>query len=684
MPVIPQAAMRSSARDSGAQATFFLMNVRNLTFKGGWARYNPPNFSKATAMSPQKLLSILLLAALPALGLAQDMTFTGDDPTRETVRNIAQRAILNNPEVNAKWYAFKASVDETDVARGGFFPRVDLIAGAGREYLKQPLFSGSKTTQEGYYDRNGWLISLNQMLFDGFATRNEVKRLNKAQLVRYYELLDAIENVTLEAMRAYLDVLRYRFLVDLAEDNYVQHRATFEQLVRRTQSGVGRRVDLEQAASRLALAEVNLTTETANLHDVTARYQRLINEAPPRVLFPPALVGRALPGSQKAALEKMFIKNPALLAAQENIEAAEFDIAVRRAAYLPRLDFRARADNSENTLGIIGDRVNNVAELVVTYNLFNGGSDRARERQYMERRNIAIELRDKSCRDTRQTLSIAFNDVQRLRDQVSFLNTQVGLVEKTRDAYRDQFNVGQRTLLDLLDTENELLSAKRAAINADSDLTLAYARVYAGMGILAEGLRLKRPDMEAPDPEDLSSVPASTSCQPEPIKAPGIDREALNARALALLETNRTAFTPQAASVLAPQPATAAAAGAAAPSGPQGEISDQIKLWAGMIARKDFAAYEKFYAPGFAPDGGLSRAGWAERQKERFAQAGGVPLGVQNIRVRLEGLDRATAEFTQDYNDEMRREATRKTLDFVKVGSVWQINRETSAPAVKK
>ncbi len=667
-----------------AQATLLLMNAKNLTFRQVVPRYNSPTFQEATAMSPIKLFSTLLLAALPALVLAQDVTFTGDDPARDTVRNIAQRAVLNNPEVNAKWHAFKASVDETDVARGGYFPRVDLIAGSGREYLKQPVFSGSKATQEGYYDRNGWLISLNQMLFDGFATRNEVKRLNKAQLVRYYELLDAIENVTLEAMRVYLDVLRYRFLVDLAEDNYVQHRATFEQLVRRTQSGVGRRVDLEQAASRLALAEVNLTTETANLHDVTARYQRLINEAPPRVIFPPALIGRGMPVTQKAALEKMFTKNPALLAAQENIEAAEFDIAVRRAAYLPRLDFRARADNSENTLGIIGDRVNNVAELVVTYNLFNGGSDRARERQYMERRNIAIELRDKSCRDTRQTLAIAYNDVQRLRDQVSFLNTQVGLVEKTRDAYRDQFNVGQRTLLDLLDTENELLSAKRAAINADSDLTVAYARVYAGIGMLAEGLRLSRPDMEAPDPEDLSSVPASTSCQPEPIKSPGIDREALNARALALLETNRTAFTPQASPVLTAPAGTAAPAGAAAAGGPQGEIYEQIKLWAAMIARKDFAAYEKFYAPDFVPDGGLSRAEWAARQKERFAQAGNVPVGAQNVKVRLEGLDRASAEFSQDYNDELRREATRKTMNFVKVGNVWQINRETSAPAVKK
>ena len=84
------------------------------------------------------------------------------------------------------------------------------------------------------------------MIFDGFATRNEVRRLSKAKLVRYYELLDSSENVALEAARAYLDVLRYRFLNNLAEDNYVQHKATYEQLLRRTQSGVGRRVDLEQ------------------------------------------------------------------------------------------------------------------------------------------------------------------------------------------------------------------------------------------------------------------------------------------------------------------------------------------------------------------------------------------------------------------------------------------------------
>ena len=627
-------------------------------------------------MKTKKILCTLMLAAFPAFGLAADVAAPSAEQQFATLREIAQKAVLNNPEVVAKWHNFKAAVDEVDVASGAYLPKVDLVTGAGREYLKQPLFSGSKVTQEGYYNRNGWLVSLNQMLFDGFATRNEVKRLGKAQLVRYYELLDASEAIALEAARAYLDVIRYRFLVNLAEDNYVSHRATFEQLLRRTQSGVGRRVDLEQAASRLALAEVNLTTETANLHDVTARYQRIVNSQPPQVIFSPALIGRSLPVSQTAALEKLFKNNPALLAAQENIEAADYDIAVRRAAYLPRLDFRARTDNVENYLGVIGDRTNNIAEVVLTYNLFNGGSDRARERQYMERKHVAVDLRDKACRDTRQTLSIAYNDVNRLREQVSFVNIQVGLVEKTRDAYRDQFNVGQRTLLDLLDTENELLSARRSAVNADMDLSLAYLRTYAGMGTLLEFLDLKRLDAEAPG--QLSTIDAAESCAAVPVGVAPINRDALNARALALLEANRVSLAlPQSPSVALPQ-APSGAAPVATDS--MREVVRQVKIWAAISARKNFAAYEALYAPTFKPEGGVSRDEWANAVKARFAQNPGISVDLQSIKVRPNGLDRATAEFVQDYDDNLRHEPTRKVLELVKAGNGWLIVRESSAP----
>lgn len=204
------------------------------------------------------------------------------------------------------------------------------------------------------------------------------------------------------------------------------------------------------------------------------------------------------------------------------------------------------------------------------------------------------------------------------------------------------------------------------------------------MGVLSDVLGLKRPDLEAPDPQDLSTVAASESCIAEPVKATAIDREALNARALTLLESNRTAFAPSAPSVVMAPAAPIPQTGLDSASGPQAEVANQVKVWAALVARKDFAGYEKFYAPDFTPDGGLSGADWATRQKGRFAQAGNVPVGVQNLKVRLNGLDRATVEFTQDYNDDLHRETTRKMLDFVKVGTGWLISRENSAPVVKK
>ena len=100
---------------------------------------------------------------------------------------------------------------------------------------------------------------------------NQVDRLGHARLVRYFEFIDASEQVAQESVRAYADVQRARRLVKLAEDNYVQHRHVTEQSQSRVRAGVGRGVDLEQAAARLALAESNLSTETSNLHDEIGR-----------------------------------------------------------------------------------------------------------------------------------------------------------------------------------------------------------------------------------------------------------------------------------------------------------------------------------------------------------------------------------------------------------------------------
>jgi len=602
-------------------------------------------------MRMKKKSFLLLLSALPVLVQAQS-----SPPA--TLKEVAQRAVLNSPEVTSKWHAYRAADEEIGVARGGYFPRVDLTAGSGRESLKQPPVSSRND-----YTRSGVLLSLNQMIFDGFATRNEVRRLDKAKLVRYYELLDASETVALEASRAALDVLRYRQLVDLAKDNYIQHKATYDQIEKRTQSGVGRRVDFEQAGSRLALAEINLITETANLHDVSARYQRLVGSQPGGAITPPGQVGAAFPGQAKIALGTLHQKNPALLAATENIEAAQYEIHTRRAAYSPRLDFRARTDQTDNYLGTPGNRDYNVAELVVSWNLFNGGSDRAREKQTIEKKNLAFDLREKACRDTRQTLLIAYNDVLRLKEQSVFHAKQVALLEKTRNAYRDQFNVGQRTLLDLLDTENELLAARRSNVNADTDLSLAYLRTYAGMGTLLEVLGLQRLDAETPGQGELAQVDPAQLCPNDPIALEQTDRDDLNAKAAALN-----------AAKAQPLPAPVAVVG------PEVELETRIKSWAAAWSARDYAAYTGFYAPTFTPDGGLSREDWAQLRRSRIAPREAISVEIQDLKIRLDGTDRAFAEFRQVYQSKAYSDTTQKTLELIRVGDKWLINRESSVP----
>ncbi len=448
-----------------------------------------------------------------------------------TLQEVVQKVILSNPEVLSKWHIVKAAAGDVDVARAGFLPKLDYTYGTGRESLKQP------GTADREFSRSGHTLTLNQMLYDGFATSSDVKRLDKARLTRYFELVDAAENAALEAGRAYYDVMRYRLLLLLAESNYVEHRAAYEQLLRRAQTGAGRRVDVEHAASRLALAELNLNTEAANLHDVMARFIRLVGEPPPPVLFPPSGLAANFPASEPEALKLGFRQNPALRGAIENLESAQHDIELRRAGFHPRLDLRMRNESTANFQGALGTRQNNVAEIVFSYNIFNGGADMARQQLYAERRNLALDLRDKSCRDIRQTLSIAYHDVDRLKAQLSNLDLQVSSIEKTRDAYKAQFNIGQRSLLDLLDTENELLNARRTAVNADMDLGVAYLRTQAGIGRLMEFLGVRPRGLDDAIHRELDA--GGEICPPQAPASYLVDLPALTARALAQLEASK-------------------------------------------------------------------------------------------------------------------------------------------------
>ena len=462
-------------------------------------------------------LATTLLACFGASVWAQSLP--------ESMVTAARKAVVSNPEVQARWNAFKAAGNERDVARGGFLPQVDLIANVGRENRVTPL------ADYGTYNFNTAQISLNQMLFDGMYTSNETKRLGIAKLTRYYELTEIAENTALEALRAYIDVLRYRELVDAATQNYAEHKQSFALVEERSRSGVGRGVDVEQASGRLALAEYNLVVELTNLHDVSARYLRIVGDKPPANLssLPDPFKLGTMPASVGVLMRDGLQNSPTINAAVENAIAYKIGIESRKAAYMPRLDLRAYQSRDSNTGGVTGDTRNGGIELLLTYNLYRGGADKARERQAVDQSEQARDLQAKACRDVRQTLSIAYSDVNSLTAQQRYQNQHRLSTEKSREAYRQQFEIGQRTLLDLLDSQNEYFEATRAYINSRHNQAVAQARTLAGMGQLVSTLGVVRDDIPSAkdagqertqiDPADLCPIDETVVESIESIKA---------------------------------------------------------------------------------------------------------------------------------------------------------------------
>lgn len=446
-----------------------------------------------------------------------------------SLQDAASKAVLKNPEVLAKWHSFGAAGHERNVSFGGYLPTVDLVAAIARVHLNDPL-----TTTVPHYTQDNVSLILRQMLFDGFATASDVKRLGHAQRVRYFELLDTSESAALEAVRAYQDVLRYQKLVEYAEENYAQHKIVYDQISERTKKGVSRGVDLETATGRLALAESNLLTETSNLHDVSARFQRIVGEKPTNLVEQPKALSSGMPATPVAGLQKAFDKSPQLMASMENIQAAQADVQVRRASYSPRLDFRLQNDNGRDLNGILGQTQNTTAALELRFNIFNGKRDESRINQYTQNLNVAKDLRDKICRDIRQTLLIAVNDVRKLKDQLVYLDQHQLSTDKAREAFRNQFDIGQRTLLDLLDTENEYFQARRAYTIAERDLDIAYARVHAASGDLLAALGIAPVEPNAPKEVEAMSEDVMARCPAEAPDVAVVDKDKALQKALRL------------------------------------------------------------------------------------------------------------------------------------------------------
>ncbi len=402
---------------------------------------------------------------------------------------IAQRALQMNPDLLARRGLVDAQSRGARAANAGAGPRVDLSAVAGYERSNRLDSAGSIISQNGSSSRA--TLSLRQPLYDGSEVSSETERLGRLGNVRYFELRQAEDTVLFEMSRAWVDLTRHRTLIEIAQANLAAHERLVALVQVRVASGVGRGVDLDQAQGRLSSARLALASDFGALGEASARFQRLALVPAPANIQWIAVDPVQMPVSENEALQQALSSAPSIRVAAENSRSLEAEVRVRRSAFLPRVALEGRHDLAART-STLRDAATSSLLLTFNYNLYAGGGDSLREDDALFRLMSTKQQFQDSVFSLRQSVSATWAEQLRQSAMNANAAAYAGSVVKTRDVYRIQYDIGQRSLLDLLNTENELAQAQRQQVNSRAEALQAQLRLMSLSGRLHSAFAVPR------------------------------------------------------------------------------------------------------------------------------------------------------------------------------------------------
>lgn len=399
------------------------------------------------------------------------------------LQQTVEATLRTNPDIKASEYNVRAAEQVYRQARGAYFPSVDIALAGGRET------SNNATTRalganEISLNRQERSVRVTQLLYDGSATPGLVAQQSALLEAATARLASSQENVSLRAIQVHLEVLRRNEVVRLAERNLRHHNSTLKKIQERYESGVGTKVDVVQTEGRRAQSRSNLLLAERDAKNGIAQFYRVVGEKPLRLEEPGEITG--LPTTLEAALEIAYRNNPRLKAAEAELDAA---IAAHRQAkgvFLPRFDLEVGATRNENTDGSAGPNDDETAVVRMTYNLFRGGADRARLNEAEAREFAAREAVRSVKRAVEEDVTLIWNELQDILQRLELLETHVKSTEEVVVVYNEQLSLGKRTLLDLLDVQNELLRAEVAYVSGKYTAMLARYRVLTSIGHLLD------------------------------------------------------------------------------------------------------------------------------------------------------------------------------------------------------
>ena len=428
--------------------------------------------------------------ALCAMVLAA-VSFGARSANSFSIFEAINQAVTTHPGVGEATANRRATEAELRQTQSTLLPQVRLEARSGRAKFDNQDAIFTPPQNNRWVDSKEASVVVRQILFDGLFSINEIWRQAARVDAAAYRARERTELLALDAAEAYIDVIRYMRLVTLAGENVAAHRALLTNVQARFQGGRAGEGDLQQVRERVEAALAVQAQFRQQYDEARGVFRRAVGIEPHNLRTPTRLGG--LPRSKDEALAVTLRGNPTIQAAQSDRDAAKHAFNGTAAAFVPSVAFEGRSSWGRNTAASFGDRTDNTAMVVATWDIFRGGQDAWRRSEMSERYSEQSMRHARLQRGAFESIDKAWAARTLTADRISALMRQIDADRKVIVAYQQEYELGQRSLIDLLNAQNQLFNASVSLQSTIAVAVFADYQLLAAMGSLLDYLKMPKP-----------------------------------------------------------------------------------------------------------------------------------------------------------------------------------------------
>jgi outer membrane protein len=415
----------------------------------------------------------------------------GSPAAADTLKWALIQAYQNNPVINGQRAAVRATDETVPQALSGYRPRISLSASAGEQYLDShtKTFVNNKATYaqtSGATGIQSYGGTVTQNLLNGFGTANRTRQAEQLVSAAREILRQTEQTVLLNAATAYMNLIRDAAILDLQRRNVEVLQEQLRQTRDRFNVGEVTRTDVAQAESRLAAARAQMLTAESNFTTSRSTYRQVIG-VEPGTLAPASPVDSLSPRSLPAAVVEARTRHPAVTTAMFNVDAAQFQVKIAESSLYPSLNLVGSAQQnygSTSALTVLQSFAGSVVGQL-TIPVYQGGTEYATIRQAKETLSQRRTDLDTARDQTQQLLTQSWGQLEAAKAQIQATTTQVNAAEIALNGVREEARVGQRTTLDVLNAQQELVNARVSLVTAQRDRVVASYALLAASGRLS-------------------------------------------------------------------------------------------------------------------------------------------------------------------------------------------------------